>query len=83
MPVLSGSQINMLYGYYMDKDDVRHCVTGSRDSGAEHGVRWHSFALCSTDARDARYLSTAVRPVTCIRCVAFILGREQVLASVR
>ncbi len=76
MSVLSGSQINMVYGYYMDPGDVRHCVTGTRDAHAEQGVRWHVAALCGDEVNKARYLSSAVRDITCLQCFQSRMRRD-------
>lgn len=84
MPVLSGSKINMVYGYFVEADsDVRHCITGWIDHHAEAGVRWSANALCGVDAGKGRYLSTAVRDTTCIQCVSHRMGHDRMRADAR
>lgn len=84
MPVLSGSKINMVYGYFMDADEtLRHSITGRLDPLAEGGVSWSASALCGASASKGRYLSTAVRDITCLQCFAHRTAHDRLRADVR
>lgn len=53
-------------GYFLDEHAVRHAATGHSDTTG--CVRWNN-ALCGA-SHERTWISTAVRTVTCLPCMA-------------